>query len=86
MTARKDGKEEIKMRYFIYAKPDDEKNFGKIKLQSNGYYIENNGLYANVFTDSDNDFAEIPRVEIANEIIATLKTMFPTHLFELRKA
>lgn len=73
------------MRYFIYAKPDGEKHFGKIKLLSNGYYIENNGLYATMFTDSDNDFSNIPKIETAHKIIDALKVIYPTHLFELRK-
>lgn len=74
------------MRHFIYAKPQGEKNFQKIKLVNGGFYLEPNAMYATIFTDDPNDFPELLRNGLVGDALARLRKAFPLIEFEQRTA
>ena len=73
------------MRYFIYGKLKDGDKMQKIKIVKNGFYFEPNAMHASIFTDKDNDFASIAKVDLAKHFIKQLLLIYPLGNFELRK-
>lgn len=74
------------MRYFIYAKPQGERRFQKIRLVNGGFYIEPNAMYATLFTDDMNDFPALVKNGRAENMIEKLRKAFPSIEFEKRLA
>ena len=73
------------MRYFIYGKLKKEDKMQKIKIVQSGFYFEPNAMHASIFTDKDNDFASIAKVDLAKHYLEQLLLIYPLGYFELRK-